>query len=150
MADEVKVDEITRKVSRITPEIEIIPTIFRPVPFGDISGRKIFVSTTAKGGALPKIKRSLENNHDCEVVKVSNSLGDLSKLREELENNLGECDVLLTELKAGAITVGAKMAKENDIDLKFLHNEIIPVGKTPKSFAPTIISLCRDIEENRE
>ncbi len=45
--DRTTIDEIIQKIKRIKPGIEVVETIFRPQPLEDISGKKVFFTTTA-------------------------------------------------------------------------------------------------------
>ncbi len=149
IADEKKVEKIEEGIKKINPDIDIALTIFRPEPLGDISGKKIFLATTAKGKIVEKISEYLEEEYSCEVTGFSNSLSNRPALRKDLKENLKEADTLLTEIKAASIDVAAITAKKNDAEVVFMHNRPLLVGGNIESLEGSMIEICEKAKEGR-
>ncbi len=142
MATPEKVQTLEEGIVNIKPEIDVALTVFRPEPLGDIFGKSVFLATTAPEECIETIVDSLENEHDCEVSGVSTNLSNRPKLREDLRSGLSRCDVLLTEIKAASIDVAGMQAKEQDVDIVFLHNKLELVGGTIDDLDQAVVSLC--------
>jgi cyclic 2,3-diphosphoglycerate synthetase len=113
--------DLTSHVRRLHPGARIVVTKLRPVPLGDVEGKKVYLTTTAPPSAGPAIVSSLEEHHRCSVIGVSHRLADRSSLITELES-APPYDVLLTELKAAAVDVAAQAARAKDAEVVFLDN----------------------------
>ena len=104
MADEAKVEEIMRRVKEIKPDIQVVPTVFRPRPVGDISGLKVAYASTAPASVLPKLADHLEERYGCVVVGASGNLSDRGRLADDLDE-MDDAEAYLTEIKAAAVDV---------------------------------------------
>jgi cyclic 2,3-diphosphoglycerate synthetase len=109
------------------PDLDVVHVAFRPEPLESVSGRRVFLCTTAPVAAGPVLVRHLEQVHGCEVVGISDRLADRTALRNELENAPGY-DVLLTELKAAAVDVAGRHAVRAGKDVVFLNNALVGNG----------------------
>lgn len=125
MADEDKVQGIVEAVREIKPDIEVIPTIFRPRPVGDIQGLRVAYVSTAPPQVLQKLSEHLENEYDCEVVGVSGNLSDRRKLAEDLEG-MADAEAYLTEIKAAAVDVVTQHGFQEGKPVLYCDND--PVG----------------------
>ena len=67
----------------------------------------------------------LRDEHGADVVHVSGSLSDRSKLLEELERV--EADVFLVELKAAAIDVVAEAGRGRGVDVVLAGSDVLSV-----------------------
>jgi cyclic 2,3-diphosphoglycerate synthase len=105
----------------INPEVKVVKTVFRPRPLGDLSGRKVFLASTAPSGALDIQAEHLESEYGARVVGKSPNLADRAKLEAELEG-VGEAEVLVTELKAAGVDTVSLFASRNDKELVYLEN----------------------------
>ena len=100
-----KVDKILKTIKDIKPEIDIVKTVFRPMPLGDITGKKVFYAFTGPIEITKKNIDYLEKTYNCSIQHYTNKLANRIKLRKEIEKNIGKVDVLLTELKAAAVDI---------------------------------------------
>ena len=82
-----------------------------------------FFSTAPE--AAHDARRHLRDEHGADVVHVSGSLADRTKLREELEHV--DAEVFLVELKAAAIDVVAEAARERGVDVVLAGNDVLSV-----------------------
>jgi hypothetical protein len=74
MADEARVRDLVRRIGEIRPDLPVIPTVFRPRPVGDVSGKRVAYVSTAPEAVLGKLARHLEEGYGCEVVAASGNL----------------------------------------------------------------------------
>ncbi len=147
IADDEKVNNILNGIKNIDSDIEILLTVFRPEPLGDIKGKKVFVATTAPKKVNQVIRKSL-SDYGCDIKGISNNLSNRSLLRKDLIENLDKCDMLLTEIKAASIDVAASEARKNGVDIVFLHNQPVLVGGTVENFDEAVISVCEKALED--
>lgn len=150
MASEKKIEDIERGIKKLKPDLDIALTVFRPEPLQDISDKKVFVATTAPEKILPTIEEYLEENHDCEIVGISNKLSNRPQLRNDLNQGLENADILLTEIKAASIDVAGMSAKEKGVEIVFMHNKSILVGGTIDNLDEAILEVCKKAVERRE
>jgi len=122
MADEEKVERLSREIRLLNPEVRIARTTFRPQPLGEIENKKVFLATTAQQRAMPTIIDRLEKDYGPRVVASSNNLANRVLLKGELERELPKCDVLLTEVKAASMAVAVRVAQRIGIDVVFLRH----------------------------
>ena len=137
MADARKVKEIVDRVREIKPEIEVIPTVFRPRPVGDISDRRVAYVSTAPLAVLPKLADHLEERYGCEVVGTSGNLSNRRRLVEDLAG-MGEAEAYLTEIKAAAVDVVTRLGAEEGKPVLYCDND--PVGE---GLDGALLSLAR-------
>jgi cyclic 2,3-diphosphoglycerate synthetase len=96
--------------------VPVVQVELRLSPLEPLNGRRVAVFTA---GDVPTDKL------DGEVVHVSRSLSDRSRLREELERV--DADVYLVELKAAAIDVVAEEASRKGVEVVLAANEVVSV-----------------------
>ena len=113
--------DLVSHVRRLRPDARIVITDFRPVPLGEVGGKKVFFTTTAPQAAIPDLVASLERGAGCTVVGASNRLSDRAGLSEDLDG-APDFDVLVTELKAAAVDVAADRAMERGAEVVFADN----------------------------
>lgn len=106
-------------------EIEVVRTVFRPEPTKPVTGRQVFIATTAPEAVGDSLRQHLEDEHKCRVVGISHGLSDRARLDQDLIG-LKEADTLLTEIKAAGIDVATRRALEEGLDVVFLDN--VPSG----------------------
>ena len=127
-----QISEITSQVrtafrgTRMSDEIRVVRTVFRPAPTRSIEGQKVFVATTAPETASRSITKHLEEEHGGQVVGMTHSLSDRSKLEEEISDVKKEADILLCEIKAAGIDVATRSALACGLDVVYMDN--VPVG----------------------
>jgi len=126
LASPAKVQSIIDGIQALKPGIEVVPTVLRPKPDGDIAGKKLAYFTTAQGEVVDHIAEFISRTYDCEVVFVSTELADRKKLRADLAGLAeGEVDIFLTEIKAAAIDVVTEEADRRGTPVVFCDN--VPV-----------------------
>jgi cyclic 2,3-diphosphoglycerate synthetase len=103
--------------------VEILPTVLRPRPLADVSGRSVAYFCTAPEPAHITLVRHLEQAHGARVVHVSGNLGDRDALRHELSRV--DADVFLVELKAAAIDVVAEHAVARGGEVVLAANDVV-------------------------
>jgi cyclic 2,3-diphosphoglycerate synthetase len=111
-------------VRRLRPDARIVVTDFRPVPLGEVGGRKVYFTTTAPTSVQSALVSHLEGTYGCEVVGTSHRLSDRPGLEADLEA-APLFDVLLTELKAAAVDVAASRASERGAEVVFVDNRAV-------------------------
>jgi cyclic 2,3-diphosphoglycerate synthetase len=140
MAGEQKIGEITRAVEKVNPGLEVIPTIFRPRPVGDVRGLRVIYASTAPDSVLPRLSRYLEEGYGCEVVGASGALSDRRRLAGDLDQ-MEEADAYLTEIKAAAIDVISRRGHEENKPVFYCDNE--PLGSRGHDLDDSLLSLAR-------
>ncbi|MBE0428435.1 MAG: 2,3-diphosphoglycerate synthetase [Thermoleophilia bacterium] len=129
LASPEKIRELIAGIEEIKPGIEVVPTVLRPKPDGNIMGKRVAYFTTAQGKVVERIAAYIGTEFGCSVNFVSSQLSDRVKLRADLERlNVEETDVILTEIKAAAIDVVTEEADRRGIDVVFCDNVPVEVG----------------------
>lgn len=122
-ADRTRLAEVIKCIrSSSLTHPKIVHTVFRPNPLGDVSGKKVWLATTAGESAADVLRNHLENEHDSEVVGISHNLADRKALREDLEDSKG-AEVLLVELKAAAVDVVTRHGLDNGKQVVYVENK---------------------------
>jgi cyclic 2,3-diphosphoglycerate synthetase len=106
---------------RLRADIRVAIAELQPVPLADVRGKDAFFATTAQGELAVRLAGMLEETAGCRVVATSSRLADRAGLEEDLAK-AGPFDVLLTELKAAAVDVGARRAIERGAEVVFVDN----------------------------
>jgi len=135
------VDEVVQAVRSLRPDVPVFRTVFRPRPLESINGARVFLAMTAPEAILPRISTYLETTYACTVVGASSHLSDRPKLRTDLAA-AADYDVLLVELKAAGIDVGARTALAQGRRVVFVDNE--PVADSIELMNGEIIRLARE------
>jgi cyclic 2,3-diphosphoglycerate synthetase len=121
------IEQLERGICGVVPGARIIRTVFRPTPLVPLTGRRVAFATTAPPSVSPVLKEHLEREHSCTIAGISHHLGNRPRLRADLDA-LDEVDVLLVELKAAAVDVAVRFAKERDIGVVLCDNRVVSVG----------------------
>ncbi|MBW3595161.1 MAG: 2,3-diphosphoglycerate synthetase [Actinobacteria bacterium] len=141
----------TSKGEGSQPEIEIIRTVFRPVPTRSVEGRNVFVATTAPEAAGGSIKTHLEEEQGCDVVGISHALSDRDRLETDIGRIAEKADTLLCEIKAAGIDVATRRAMDAGMDVVYMDNVPTSVdGDDPAEFVMRAYDLARRRFEQRE
>ena len=117
---------LERSVRGISPEVQVVHTVFRPLPLEPISGRRVFYVTTAPASAIEVMAGHLEQEHGCKVVGASHHLAHRPELAADLEA-LDAADVLVVELKAAAVDLAARAAIERGMEVVFCDNQVVSI-----------------------
>ncbi len=126
LASPEKVESLISGIRKLKPGLEVVATVLRPKPDGDIGGRRVAYFTTAQGEVADRIAEYIAGTYDCSVEFVYSDLADRRRLREALATIADAgIDVFLTEIKAAAVDVVAEEADRRGIDVVFCDN--IPV-----------------------
>jgi len=118
-----RVRDAVRRVTR--PGTEVVASVLRPRPAGDVSGRKVACITTAHPAAHEIIANHLSEQYGAEVVHVSGNLADRAALQDELPQV--EAEAFVVELKAAAIDVVAEHARSRGVDVVLAANDVVPL-----------------------
>jgi len=105
---------------------EVVATVLRPRPVGDVSGRRVASFSTAPTSAHALFEQHLADAHGAEVVHVSGALSDRGRLRQELESV--DAEVFLVELKAAAIDVVAEAAAARGVEVVLAGSDVLPAA----------------------
>lgn len=141
MASEEKIKEIEEFINRINPNVDIIPTVFRPKPLGDISGKKVLFVTTAPDSVRDVLSNYLEETYDCKVVGLSSHLSNRPLLKEDIDKYKDDVDCIVTELKAAAVDVVTNEAIELGIELIYCDNIPVPTSENYPDLAESILKV---------
>ncbi|MDQ3895701.1 MAG: 2,3-diphosphoglycerate synthetase [Actinomycetota bacterium] len=109
------------------PRARVVRTVLRPAPLEPITGRSVFYVTTAPAAAGGVLVEHLEAEHGAKVVGVSHNLARRPELAADLENTEG-AEILLVELKAAAVDVVARLARQRDLHVVFCDNRVVTTG----------------------
>ena len=115
---------LTSHVHRLKPDARIVVTDFRPVPLGDVRGRKVYFATTAPQAVGSALASHLEDVFGCAVVGRTHRLADRAALAEDL-GGAPPFEVLVTELKAAAVDVAADRAAARGAEVVFADNRAV-------------------------
>lgn len=153
LASAEKVERLTAGIKEIKPEAEVVPTVLRPKPDGDIGGRRVAYFTTAQGEVVDHITGYISASYGCSVDFVSSQLADRRKLRADLAGLKSEdIDVVLTEIKAAAIDVVTEEADRRGLSVVFCDNVPVEAGGGNR-LEPLLVDLAeqaiKDFNERR-
>ncbi|HEX2740534.1 MAG TPA: 2,3-diphosphoglycerate synthetase [Rubrobacter sp.] len=126
MADRQKVDSLVSAVREVRPDLNVIPTVFRPRPVGEVEGLRVGYVSTAPPAVLDKLARHLEDEYGCEVVATSGNLSDRKRLSADLDG-MPRVEAYLTEIKAAAVDVVTRRGSEEGKPVLYCDND--PVGE---------------------
>ena len=105
--------------------VRVVATVLEPRPLAPVAGRRVAYFGTAPAETHDATVETLRERHGADVVAVSGSLADRSRLREELARI--EVDTYLVELKAAAIDVVVEDARARGIDVVLVANDVVPL-----------------------
>jgi cyclic 2,3-diphosphoglycerate synthetase len=113
------IDDVARGVA-------LVKTVFRPAPRDPVAGRSVFYATTAAPAVGEALRAHLEEAHGARVVGMTHNLADRPSLEADLTQAEGTYEVLVTELKAGAVDVATRKALETGAEVTYADN--VPVS----------------------
>lgn len=131
MCEESDADLVSRLeegIRSVRDDIAPIRTVFRPFPLKSIENKVVFFTCTAPARMRETLVEHLERTAGCKVAGWSNNLADRRLLEAELEA-APRFEVLLTELKAAAVDVAARFAREEGKETVFVHNLPVTTGE---------------------
>lgn len=128
MAAPDKIDRLEAGIKAAKPGINVVRTVFRPKPLDDITGASVFVATTAPAGVGDVISGYLESEYGCRVTGMSHHLSNRPLLRADLERAAGDCDVVMTELKAAGVDVVTGFGLEHGKRVVYMDNSPVTTG----------------------
>lgn len=128
LADMDKIKRLESRIKKYNPRADIIRTVLRPKPLADIKGKKIFLGMTSDPRIEYDIRKYLEKEYGCRIVRISFNLSRRDILRKELATS-PDFDMILTELKAAAVDVLTKYASINNKGIAYLDNIPVIIGK---------------------
>lgn len=136
-----KVKSIENFVSEINPNAKIIPTVFRPKPLGDVSGKNILFATTAPDEIKDVLVNHLEKEYDCKVVGTTPHLSNRPLLQKDIDKYIDEADIMLTELKAAAVDVATKDSLEAGLGVVYCDNIPIAIDDSYPDLSESILEI---------
>ena len=143
LASREKVGGLVRAVHKIRPDLDVIPTVFRPRPVGKVEGMRIGYVSTAPPAVLDTLASHLEEHYGCEVVASSGNLSDRKRLAEDLGGMSG-VEAYLTEIKAAAVDVVTRQGSEEGKPVFYCDND--PVGE---NLDQALLGLAQEAVANR-
>ncbi len=143
LASPEKVERIATGIRSIKPDAEVVTTVLRPRPAGDISGARVAYFSTAPAEIAGRIAAYVAETFDCSVDFVSAELARRDRLREALAGlKPAAVDIFLTEIKAAAVDVVAEEADSRGTRIVFCDNVPVETG-APGRLAPLMEDLAR-------
>jgi predicted GTPase len=112
---------------RLRANLRVAIAELQPIAVADVRGKDAFFSTTAVRELADRQAEQLGRTSGCRVVGVSSRLGDRAGLEEDMAA-APPFEVLLTELKAGAVDVAARRARERGAEVVFVENRPVAAG----------------------
>src|ERR671917_1275156 len=143
MASPEKVRGLVDAVHKVRPDLDVIPTVFRPRPVGKIEGMRVGYVSTAPPAVLDTLARHLEEHYGCEVVTSSGNLSDRERLAEDLRGMSG-VEAYLTEIKAAAVDFVTRQGSQEDKPVFYCDND--PVGE---NLDRALLGLAQEAVANR-
>ncbi|MBU1992777.1 2,3-diphosphoglycerate synthetase, partial [Patescibacteria group bacterium] len=142
LVSQAKINQLIKKIRLINPKAQIATTVLRPFPLQSIKGKKVFWTTTAQSKSVPFLKKYIEETYGCSIVGMSAYLSNQPKLKKDMAKS-PRFDLVITELKAAAISVVAREAVKQGKGVVFLDNMItlIPKGGNVKNLKKEVIKL---------
>jgi cyclic 2,3-diphosphoglycerate synthetase len=126
------IDELARGVAHVK-------TVFRPAPRGSVAGTSVFYATTAPAAAGEVLRAHLEGEYGARVVGISHHLADRSALESDLSKAEGTYEVLVTELKAGAVDVATRTALASGARVVYADNHPVAIeGDLERAVVETV------------
>jgi cyclic 2,3-diphosphoglycerate synthetase len=127
MAGREKVRSIIKGAREVAPSLQVIPTVFRPRPVGEVRNLKVAYLSTAPRAVLDLLCRHLEETYGCKVIAASGSLSNRKELSRDLEwmRSIG-VEAYLTEIKAAAVDVVTRRGAAEEKPVFYCDND--PVG----------------------
>jgi cyclic 2,3-diphosphoglycerate synthase len=142
MADSEKVRGLVAAIGKLRPDLDVIPTVFRPRPVGNVEGLRVGYVSTAPPAVLDTLSRYLEEHYGCQVVASSGNLSDRKRLGADLEEMSG-VEAYLTEIKAAAVDVVTRRGAVEGKPVFYCDND--PVGH---NLDPALLGLAREAVAN--
>lgn len=144
LVSQAKIDRIIRQIRKVHPKARIATTVLRPKPLSSIRDKDVFWATTASPEAIPALRRFIETKFGCRIRGVTSNLSDRSKLLRDLRG-LKKADLVLTELKAAAISVVAKEARKRGLETVLMDNipKLVDKGGDVTDLEKEILGLLK-------
>jgi len=113
---------LSSSINDLARGVAQVKTVFRPAPRGPVTGRSVFYATTAPHNVGEVLRAHLEGAHGARVVGISHHLANRSALERDMDEAEGSYEVLVTELKAGAVDVATRRALGTGAEVIFADN----------------------------
>lgn len=135
-------------IRSMLPGVSVVHTTFRPRPLEPVSGSSVFFATTAPAPVAADMARHLEEVHGADIIGWTNKLAERSALLAALSSKrAAAAEVVVTELKAGAVDVVTRVALERGSRVVYCANDVVAEGG-PQAFSDQIIQLA-DLARDR-
>jgi len=142
--DDVRVDSLRHDIASVNPDLDLIPTVFRPRPVEPVAGQRVAFFTTAEPRGAAVLAQHLRDAHGADVTLVSADLARRPALAAAVSRAATEADVYVTEIKAAAVDVVAEAAAAAGKRLVFCDNE--PVAVDGRDLAAVVDGLAATAE----
>lgn len=138
----------TSSFRALAPVVRVAVAL-RPTPLEPVEGRRIFAATTAPAETGDMLRDHLAQAYGANVIGVTHHLADREKLLKDLRAVEGRYEILAVELKAAAIDVAARIAREGGAEIVFVDNRPIGEGRVLEDEIVKIEKKARHRFENR-
>ncbi len=142
-----KIANLIQYIRNIKPKVKIATTVLRPSLIGTqtLTGKNIFLATTADPKVLPFLKKIIEKKYGCRVKSMTHHLAVRPTLKKEIAKALPHVDFAVTEVKAAAIAVVAREAFNIGLPTIFMDNilQVVSKGGNIKNIEQEILSLVK-------
>ena len=122
--DVVDSSDIAAGIRSVVPGVPVLRSVLRPWPLEPVEGRSVFFATTAPDPVAAWQASELASRHGARIVGWTGELARRDPLLDVLEST--RADVLVTELKAGAVDVAARVAIDRGMEVVFCDNRPDP------------------------
>lgn len=123
------------------PAFPVICVSLEPTSLASVSGRRVFIATTAAPEAEPSIRAHFESRLGALVTGGCSSLADRGVLAESLARAEGRYDVLVCEIKAAAVDTAVRAAMKAGAETVFVDNR--PTGTQFEPAVRDVIDLAQ-------
>jgi len=135
---------LSSSIDDVARGVALVKTVFRPAPRDPVAGRSVFYATTAPPAVGEALRAHLEGAHGARVVGVSHHLADRSALEADLTQAEGSYEMLVTELKAGAVDVATRKALAAGAQVTYADNVPVPLEGDLTAEIATLAGRARE------
>ncbi|HVL88673.1 MAG TPA: 2,3-diphosphoglycerate synthetase [Actinomycetota bacterium] len=142
-------DSALTSPNRVPSSVVRVNVALRPTPLGPVEGRRIYAATTAPPETGDALRDHLERTYGANVIGVTHHLADRARLETDLRAVEGRYEILAVELKAAAIDVAARVARQGGAEIVFVDNRPIGIGHALEDEIAKVEEKARQRFEDR-
>jgi len=116
--------ELVDRIRSLVPAVPLLPTMLRVQPLASVEGRTVFFATTAPEPVAAWQASELASRHRAQVTGWTGELAHRDRLERDLAT--AQAEVLVTELKAGAVEIAVETALDRGMEVVFCDNKPDP------------------------